>query len=109
MDAKQYSRCIEILADLNNKLYSKEDKAMLLELGYLIKQNKVGGKDINVMELVEDNKRLYQENQIMISNVLKMKEIVNTKIGEIATILDGMKSKYNYIKDRIEELKKTVE
>lgn len=109
MDAKQYSRCIEILAELNNKLYSKEDKGMLLELGYLIKQNKVGGKDINVAELIEDNKRLYQENQTMISNVLRMKEIVNTKIGEIATILDGMRNKYNYIKDRIEELKKSVE
>ena len=76
INGRDLSRCIDILSELNANANNKRDKSLILELGYIIKQEldlvkawesshneqtrRRGGEPIDINKLLEDNAQLYK-------------------------------------------------
>ena len=95
IDGKDLNRCIDILSELNASITSKKDKQLILELGYIIKQEldlvkawesshneqalRIGGQPIDINKLLEDNAQLYKENETLLKNLKKLNDIIEIK------------------------------
>lgn len=116
IDGKDLNRCIDILSELNANAASRKEKQLILELGYIIKQeldlvnlweqnhnNSIRGRErIDVNKLLEDNAQLYKENQTLLKNFDKLKAIIETKLPSIQTDLTEIKNEFNVLNNHIE-------
>lgn len=123
LDVNTLNRCLDILAILNDKA-SREDKISILELGHILKQelmvqekwnknhNKVVfGRNLDVNKLIEDNTQLFNENQNLINDVMKLKSIIDTKIPFIERqmmLLDGQATRINNGIERMSKIKEGI-
>ena len=118
INGRDLSRCIDILSELNANVSSKRDKTLILELGYIIKQEldlvkawesshneqrmRRGGEPIDINKLLEDNAQLYKENENLLKNLEKMKDIVESKIPSIQEELVVIEGQFNTLNQHIE-------
>ena len=118
INGRDLSRCIDILSELNANVSNKRDKTLILELGYIIKQEldlvkawesshneqrmRRGGEPIDINKLLEDNAQLYKENENLLKNLEKMKGIVESKIPSIQEELVVIEGQFNALNHHIE-------
>lgn len=118
INGRDLSRCIDILSELNANVSNKRDKTLILELGYIIKQEldlvkawesshneqrmRRGGEPIDINKLLEDNAQLYKENDNLLKNLAKMKGIVESKIPSIQEELVVIEGQFNALNHHIE-------
>ncbi len=118
INGRDLSRCIDILSELNANVSNKRDKALILELGYIIKQEldlvkawesshneqriRRDGEPIDINKLLEDNAQLYKENENLLKNLEKMKGIVESKIPSIQEDLTVISRKFDLLNNHIE-------
>ena len=119
IDGKDLNRCIDILSELNANTTSIRDKKLILELGYIIKQEldlvkawedglseqsrlKYRTKTIDVNKLLEDNVQLYKDNEKLIKSVATLKGIIDTTIPSIEKKLGTINKKFDFLNNSIE-------
>lgn len=116
INGKDLNRCIDILSELNANAASRKEKQLILELGYIIKQeldlvnlweqnhnNSIRGRErIDINKLLEDNAQLYKENQTLLKNLDKLKTMIETKLPSIQTDLTEIKNEFNVLNNHIE-------
>lgn len=120
IDKDSLSRGIDILADLNAKIKDNADKAKLLELGYILKQELMfvkkweteqlddrsrGRKNIDLKKLLEDNTQLFNENRTLLEANNRMRNIIEQKIPEIISQQSSIIEYNALINGKIDELK----
>lgn len=110
---EELSRCMEILSQLNASTYIRRDKQLILELGYIIKQEfdlarkldnvarNRNGRNIDVNKLMEDNRQLFQENEKLINDINKLKDILYEKIPSIQEDIQKIGSKFDLLNQQI--------
>jgi hypothetical protein len=119
IDGKTLSRCIDILSELNARANDSRDKNRILELGYIIKQEldlvrawesehseqkmKRGGAPIMVDKLLEDNAQLYKENETLLKNLEKLKNIVESKLPIIERHLEQIDNQFGSLNSFMEK------
>lgn len=118
INSRNLNRCIDILSELNANASNSLDKALILELGYIIKQEldlveawenshneqtrRRGGKPIDINKLLEDNVQLYKENETLLKNLDKLKTIIDSKIPSIQEDLTTISRKFDLLNNHIE-------
>ena len=118
INGRDLSRCIDILSELNANANNKRDKSLILELGYIIKQEldlvkawesshneqtrRRGGEPIDINKLLEDNTQLFKENEKLLKSLAKMKEIIDSKIPAIQEDLSVINGKFDMLNNHIE-------
>jgi hypothetical protein len=106
------------LSELNANANNKRDKSLILELGYIIKQEldlvkawesshneqirRRGGEPIDINKLIEDNAQLYKENETLIKNLNKLKGMIESKIPSIQEDLTVISRKFDLLNSHIE-------
>ena len=110
MSLEKLNRCLDILAVLNKTEYNPNKKKLILELGYIIKEeydlaksissnkdafeeNKINGQNLKIEYLLADNKRLFKENEILLNNLQKLTEIVNETIPRVKQKIETIGNK----------------
>ncbi len=118
INSRDLNRCIDILSELNANASNSLDKALILELGYIIKQEldlveawenshneqtrRRGGEPIDINKLLEDNVQLYKENETLLKNLDKLKAIIDSKIPSIQEDLTVISRKFDLLNNHIE-------
>lgn len=118
INSRNLNRCIDILSELNANASNSLDKALILELGYIIKQEldlveawenshneqtrRRGGEPIDINKLLEDNVQLYKENETLLKNLDKLKAIIDSKIPSIQEDLTVISRKFDLLNNHIE-------
>lgn len=118
INSRNLNRCIDILSELNANASNSLDKALILELGYIIKQEldlveawenshngqtrRRGGEPIDINKLLEDNVQLYKENETLLKNLDKLKTIIDSKIPSIQEDLTVISRKFDLLNNHIE-------
>ena len=120
IDRDTLEKCIRILTELYASTTKERDKTLLLELGYVIKQelstvtewertnnnpqmiNRTRGLDVN--KLLADNSQLANENKILITNIEKLKEIIDNRIPKMQNDMYSINDKIIAFNKRLEEL-----
>ena len=118
INSRNLNRCIDILSELNANASNSLDKALILELGYIIKQEldlveawenshneqtrRRGGEPIDINKLLEDNVQLYKENETLLKNLDKLKTIIDSKIPSIQKDLTVISRKFDLLNNHIE-------
>lgn len=118
INSRNLNRCIDILSELNANASNNLDKALILELGYIIKQEldlvkawenshngqtrRRGGEPIDINKLLEDNVQLYKENETLLKNLDKLKTIIDSKIPSIQEDLTVISRKFDLLNNHIE-------
>lgn len=118
INSRNLNRCIDILSELNANASNSLDKALILELGYIIKQEldlveawenshneqtrRRGGEPIDINKLLEDNVQLYKENETLLKNLDKLKTIIDSKIPSIQKDLTTISRKFDLLNNHIE-------
>lgn len=118
INSRNLNRCIDILSELNANASNSLDKALILELGYIIKQEldlveawenshneqtrRRGGGPIDINKLLEDNVQLYKENETLLKNLDKLKTIIDSKIPSIQEDLTTISRKFDLLNNHIE-------
>lgn len=102
------NRCIELLIELDKKVGINVDaKSLILELGYLIKQDGETNRNRGHYIALEndDPNKLYQENQQLICDNLRLKDMLASKIPAIEKSLNNIVNGYEAITSKIIEIR----
>lgn len=107
------NKCIELLVELDKIVGNNiTAKSLVLELGYLIKQDGETNRDRGHRALQNDDaNKLYQENQQLICDNLRLKDMLASKIPAIENALERIVSGYEAISSsmlEIREIQKTL-
>lgn len=118
INGRDLNRCIDMLSELNATANNKRDKSLILELGYIIKQEldlvrawenshneqtrKRDGESIDINKLLEDNAQLYKENETLLKNLNKLKGMIESKIPSIQEDLTAISRKFDLLNSHIE-------
>ena len=112
INRKDLSRCIDILAELNADIQNRKDKELLLELGYIIKQeldtiNRTPIRDevFDINKLLEDNSQLYNENKKLIECAERMRNTVERVIPNIQNKIGEINFKFDTLNNNLTNLK----
>lgn len=107
---RDLNKCIENLAEINANINNSALKHMILEVGYILKQeldnvkawnrqfqndDRNRGRNIDVNKLLADNNQLFNENCKLNEVNLKLKEIIDHKIPNVEETINGINSKLN--------------
>ena len=109
------NKCISNLAELNARTNSHADKTLLLEIGYILKQeidnvnawNQAnnprgrGVKQIDVQKLLEDNTQLYNENQKLIAALNELTKMFEKALPSVQTQLQLIGEKFDALNEHI--------
>lgn len=114
---EQLDKCINILAELNARMTSTKDKTLLLEIGYIIKQEldnvtaweeahpRSGSfKQVDTNKLLEDNIQLCRENQTLIQSVNELKTMFEKALPSVQTRLQLIGEKFDTLNENINRL-----
>lgn len=108
IDEKTLNKCIENLAEVNANISNSALRRMLLEVGYILKQeldnvsawnkqfqdDKFKGHQVDVKKLIEDNTQLFNENHKLQDLNLKLKEIIDQRIPKVEHAIDNINTKF---------------
>ena len=102
------TKCIDYLAEINANLSNNALRRMVLEVGYILKQeldnvttwNKQFGENkkptnIDVRKLIEDNTQLFNENRKLHEANLKLKDVIDGKIPHLESTINSLNSRIN--------------
>lgn len=114
---EELNKCINILAELNARTNSRSDKTLLLEIGYVLKQELDnvtaweeshprgrGLKQIDVNKVLEDNIQLCRENQTLIQSVSELKAMFEKALPSVQTRLQLIGEKFDALNENINRL-----
>lgn len=120
LSAKDLNRCIDILAELNANADSQHEKRLILEIGYMLKQeletvnawdasqlnDRERGRhaQIDVKKLLEDNTQLFNENKKLIELNMKMKEVIDQRIPHVEEGIKSVHDKFNIFEETLSKL-----
>jgi len=108
IDEKTLNKCIDNLAEVNANISNGALRQLLLEVGYILKQeldnvvtwnrqfqgDKFKGHQVNVQKLMEDNTQLFNENHKLHEMNMKLKEIIDQRIPQVEHAINGINSKF---------------
>ena len=112
ISAKDLSHCIDNLAEINACLGNGNGNAALkrlvLEVGYILKQeldivsawdiqfkgDKFKGHNIDIKKLIEDNTQLFNENKQLHDLNLKLKEVIDQRIPKVENAVNTINEKF---------------
>ncbi len=108
IDEKTLNKCIENLAEINANLSSSALRRLVLEVGYILKQeldnvsvwnqqfqgDKFKGHQIDIKKLMEDNTQLFNENRKLHELNMKLKEVIDQRIPKVEHAINGINSKF---------------
>lgn len=99
------NKCIELLVELNKAVgHNITAKSLVLELGYIIKQDI--DTDKNREEMLNGNaEKLYKENQQLICDNLRLKDILSSKIPAIENAFNSIGDRYDSINSMMVEIR----
>lgn len=104
ISSRSLNRCIDLLAQIN-AIGSPNVRQMALEIGYVLKQeldvvtsveqaqsvnqrNPVA--NLSPDTLLRDNIQLFQENQKLLKDNMALKEMLETKVGQLSAKMDNV-------------------
>ena len=112
IDAKTLSKCIDNLAEINASVNDNSIKRLILEVGYILKQeldnvnawNAQFGKNskdvpIDVHKLIEDNTQLFNENKKLNELNMKLKEVIDEKIPRVEHAISGINTRFETLSE----------
>lgn len=117
INSKDLTRCMDNLAKLHANASSRKDRTLILEIGYIIKQElylvkiwenshsnsaEAMKQPIDTKKLLEDNTQLYRENEKLINSVKALEEIINSRIPCINDDLAQIKNKFDILNNNLE-------
>ena len=118
IDAKNLSKCIDNLAEINALVNDRNVKQLLLEVGYILKQeldtvkawdtqmqNQHQGHILNVdvQKLLEDNNQLFNENRKLYDINMKLKETIDSKIPHVEEMVKKMGDGYKTLSQTLDK------
>ena len=117
INSKDLTRCMDNLAKLHANASSRNDRNLILEIGYIIKQEldlvktwenshsnsaEAMRQPIDTKKLLEDNTQLYKENEKLVKSIKTLEQIINSKIPSINNDLGQIKSKFDTLNNNLE-------
>lgn len=115
LSVNDLNRCVDILSDLNSRVTNNQDKRLLLELGYIIKQELELVKaahnqnlrnrqtSIDPQKVLADNIQLCKENDALLKNIRKLNEIIEDKMPSIQKDLGMIRKKFDTLNKHLED------
>ena len=114
IDEKSLNKCIDNLAEINAHLTNSALKRLVLEVGYVLKQeldnvstwnkqfqgdNRLRGFQVDTKKLVEDNTQLFNENRKLLEINAKLKQVIDEKIPQVENAVNNINHKINTFSD----------
>lgn len=104
---EKLNRCLNILSELNARIPIQYDKNLILEMGYIIKEelNQIElGNRLDVNKLWQDNVALAKDNDTLHKTVQHLTSIINEKIPSINETLNTLISNSSHLQACIQSL-----
>ncbi len=101
------NRCLSILSELNARIPIQHDKNLILEMGYIIKEelNQIElGNKLDINKLWQDNVALAKDNNTLHKTVQHLTSIINEKIPSVNETLNTLISNSSYLQACIQSL-----
>lgn len=104
---EKLNRCLNILSELNARIPIQYDKNLILEMGYIIKEelNQIELENkLDIKKLWEDNVALAKDNDTLHKTVQHLTSIINEKIPSINETLNTLISNSSHLQACIQSL-----
>lgn len=104
---EKLNRCLNILFELNARTPIQYDKNLILEMGYIIKEelNQIElGNKLDIKKLWQDNVALAKDNDTLHKTVQHLTSIINEKIPSINETLNTLISNSSHLQACIQSL-----
>lgn len=117
IDSKTLKKCIDILSELNAYAKTTAQKELILELGYIIKQeldlvtlwdnNNKNARNTGTFDqqkLLEDNAQLYKDNEALLKTVKNLNQIIENMLPYIQGNIENIKQRFDLFNDNLNKL-----
>lgn len=104
---EKLNRCLNILSELNARIPIQYDKNLILEVGYIIKEelNQIELENkLDIKKLWQDNVALAKDNDTLHKTVQHLTSIINEKIPSINETLNTLISNSSHLQTCIQSL-----
>ena len=104
---EKLNRCLNILSELNARIPIQYDKNLILEMGYIIKEelNRIELENkLDIKKLWQDNVALAKDNDTLHKTVQHLTSIINEKIPSINEALNTLISNSSHLQACIQSL-----
>lgn len=104
---EKLNRCLNILFELNARTPIQYDKNLILEMGYIIKEelNQIERENkLDIKKLWQDNVALAKDNDTLHKTVQHLTSIINEKIPSINETLNTLISNSSHLQACIQSL-----
>ena len=104
---EKLNRCLNILSELNARIPIQYDKNLILEMGYIIKEelNQIELENkLDIKKLWQDNVALAKDNDTLHKTVQHLTSIINEKIPSINETLNTLISNSSHLQACIQRL-----
>ena len=104
---EKLNRCLNILSELNARIPIQYDKNLILEVGYIIKEelNQIELENkLDIKKLWQDNVALAKDNDTLHKTVQHLTSIINEKIPSINETLNTLISNSSHLQACIQSL-----
>lgn len=104
---EKLNRCLNILSELNARIPIQYDKNLILEVGYIIKEelNRIELENkLDIKKLWQDNVALAKDNDTLHKTVQHLTSIINEKIPSINETLNTLISNSSHLQACIQSL-----
>lgn len=104
---EKLNRCLNILSELNARIPIQYDKNLILEIGYIIKEelNRIELENkLDIKKLWQDNVALAKDNDTLHKTVQHLTSIINEKIPSINEALNTLISNSSHLQACIQSL-----
>ena len=104
---EKLNRCLNILSELNARIPIQYDKNLILEMGYIIKEelNQIELENkLDIKKLWQDNVALAKDNDTLHKTVQHLTSIINEKIPSINEALNTLISNSSHLQACIQSL-----
>lgn len=104
---EKLNRCLNILSEVNARIPIQYDKNLILEVGYIIKEelNQIELENkLDIKKLWQDNVALAKDNDTLHKTVQHLTSIINEKIPSINETLNTLISNSSHLQACIQSL-----
>ena len=104
---EKLNRCLNILSELNARIPIQYDRNLILEMGYIIKEelNRIELENkLDIKKLWQDNVALAKDNDTLHKTVQHLTSIINEKIPSINEALNTLISNSSHLQACIQSL-----
>lgn len=104
---EKLNKCLNILSELNARIPIQYDKNLILEVGYIIKEelNQIELENkLDIKKLWQDNVALAKDNDTLHKTVQHLTSIINEKIPSINETLNTLISNSSHLQACIQSL-----